>query len=279
MADKVKKQMPKGGRKGGTMYPRISLAKAMEYSHKLVSKTHTGAMATPLALTGVFGSQGTAGRVRLSALKQFGLLEAKSGGIRASEAARTLDGAPEGERGPHLGKAFLLPRLFRLLYETFHGDTVSRAKLKQQALTLKVHPDVADDCIANFISSAVTAGLGKETPEGLALEQLTVRSEAAPYLKDAQVNDEEVEEDSEGEKGDTTATDPTGASDSRNVGAALQPQLDNKTAPSAEFPQGQTPNGPVATRAAFQVHVTLDSSLDIDKLEKQLQLLRRYGAL
>ena len=35
----------------------------------------------------------------------------------------------------------------------------------------------------------------------------------------------------------------------------------------------------VRPRAAIQVNVTLDSSLDTEKLEKQLALLGKYGAL
>jgi hypothetical protein len=32
-------------------------------------------------------------------------------------------------------------------------------------------------------------------------------------------------------------------------------------------------------RAVFNVNVTLDSSLDIEKLQKQLELLKRFGAI
>jgi len=33
--------MPKGGRKGGTQFPRLDLKQAIEFNKKLVSKTHT----------------------------------------------------------------------------------------------------------------------------------------------------------------------------------------------------------------------------------------------
>lgn len=41
LADATKKP-PKGGRRGGTTFPRVGLKKALEYSQKLVRKTHTG---------------------------------------------------------------------------------------------------------------------------------------------------------------------------------------------------------------------------------------------
>ncbi len=38
-----KPKPPKGGRKGGTLFPKLNLKQALEYAEKLVSKTHTGA--------------------------------------------------------------------------------------------------------------------------------------------------------------------------------------------------------------------------------------------
>jgi hypothetical protein len=41
MTEEKKRQMPKGGRKGGRQFPQISLKDAFEYAKRLVSKTHT----------------------------------------------------------------------------------------------------------------------------------------------------------------------------------------------------------------------------------------------
>lgn len=43
--------------------------------------------------------------------------------------------------------------------------------------------------------------------------------------------------------------------------------------------QGKGDINPGSARSVIHVNVTLDSSLDTDKLERQLALLRKYGAL
>jgi hypothetical protein len=43
--------------------------------------------------------------------------------------------------------------------------------------------------------------------------------------------------------------------------------------------ENHNPQGQLSARSVIQINVTLDSSLDTEKLEKQLSLLRRFGAL
>lgn len=74
----TKKKPPKGGRKGGTTFPRLALQQALEYAKKLVSRTAISAQPEATVLAGIFGNSGPEGKVRLSALKQFGLLEGTS---------------------------------------------------------------------------------------------------------------------------------------------------------------------------------------------------------
>jgi len=69
------KKLPKGGRKGGTAYPRLPLSAALEYSDKLVSKTHTGPQPASTILAGVFNNAGPIGFVRAASLRKYGLLE------------------------------------------------------------------------------------------------------------------------------------------------------------------------------------------------------------
>jgi hypothetical protein len=45
---------------------------------------------------------------------------------------------------------------------------------------------------------------------------------------------------------------------------------------NTKAPKVNVQSGP---RAVFNVNVTLDSSLDIEKLQKQLELLKRFGAI
>ena len=47
----------------------------------------------------------------------------------------------------------------------------------------------------------------------------------------------------------------------------------------AKVPQEMTSDATKGPRAVFNVNVSLDSSLDIEKLQKQLELLKRFGAI
>ena len=82
-----KKTTPKGGRRGGTLFPKINLQKALEYSKKLVAKTHVSAQPADEILPGVFGTSGPDGQVRASALKQFGLMQGDAKAYEATQLA------------------------------------------------------------------------------------------------------------------------------------------------------------------------------------------------
>lgn len=131
MSEEKKRQMPKGGRKGGRQFPQISLKDAAEYAKKLVSKTHTGAQAEAIVLKGVFDSSGPAGKVRASAMKQFGLMDGNADAYKASELAKRLVSAPPEDQPQLLRQALVKPAVFNTLYETFKGDRVSSAKIRQ----------------------------------------------------------------------------------------------------------------------------------------------------
>src|SRR4051812_18032682 len=95
---KTMRQMPKGGRKGGIVFPRIALKDALGYARKLVSKTHTSAQPQDVIFSGVVGTKGGPGNVRISALKQYGFLkgDAKSN-FSADELAKQIIAAPQEE--------------------------------------------------------------------------------------------------------------------------------------------------------------------------------------
>src|ERR1035441_1549792 len=96
------KKPPKGGRKGGTLFPKINLKQSLDYWKKAVSKTHTGPQPEGTILQGVFGNAGPAGRVRASALKQYGLLEGTVEAYKSTKLARDIDAAPDEDRPPLL---------------------------------------------------------------------------------------------------------------------------------------------------------------------------------
>lgn len=134
--------MPKGGRKGGSVFPRVALNDAIKYARKLVSKTHTSAQPKDVILSGVVGAKTGTGDVRMSALKQYGFLKGDTkSNFFADELAKKIAAAPPEELVPLYRQAMLKPTVFKKLFDTFHGDTISKAKLKQRAADLKVHPD------------------------------------------------------------------------------------------------------------------------------------------
>jgi hypothetical protein len=134
--------------------------------------------------------------------------------------------------------------VFRALFETFAGDEVTLPKIKQQAANLDVHPENTDDCAAVFAASAVMAGLAHASGDAYvfatAADAVVAAGEPSPKETDQLTDGAEQ--------------------------GALEREEENINPPSK-------------ARAAVQVTINLDSSLDTEKLEKQLQLLRRYGAL
>jgi len=266
------KQMPKGGRKGGSIFPRTSLADALGYARKLVSKTHTGRQPAEVVLSGVVGSKTDAGRIRMSALKQYGLLEGDAkANYSASELAKRIAAAPEEEAIPLYRQAMLNPTVFRKLFETFHGDSVTKAKLKQRASDLKVHPDSAAACIDLYVAGMTTAGLVTHTGDQVkhvASSDLTPRAAGGTGAEtDEQTADDDLEAEEDGvgadEVGPVTNGSGEDGADGEKGGKPVSTNGSHKPGP----------------RAVFNVNVTLDSSMDIEKLQKQLQLLKRFGAI
>lgn len=256
-AEKPKKVMPKGGRKGGAIFPRTPLPEAVGYAKKLVSKTHSAPQPIDIIYSGVVGAKGGTGDVKISALKQYGFIHKDpKQGFLATELAKKLSAAPDDERLPFLKQAALRPTVFKKIFDTYHGDQVSKAKLKQRAADLNVHPDETETCIDIYIKSLVMADL--VSVEG---DQVTHRSAVSDLssLDAAESGDIDGANGVEAEAyelGDDVASTQADASEST----------------------GQRPVAPVA-KAVFNVNVTLDSSLDIEKLAKQLELLKRFGAI
>ena len=99
--EKKARQMPKGGRKGGTVFPRVALKDAINYARKLVSKTHTAAQPKDVILSGVIGAKGGTGDVRISALKQYGFLKGDvATHFTATALAKKIEAAPSEELVP-----------------------------------------------------------------------------------------------------------------------------------------------------------------------------------
>src|SRR4051812_28202740 len=128
MAKADKKQIPAGfAKKGGTMFPKLTLEKATDYAVKLASKTHNGPEPASIVYPGVFntGADSDTGATRSSALKQFGFLEGKREAISATRLARSIAASEGTQRLPLLQQACIKPSLFSTLFKTYRGDRVS----------------------------------------------------------------------------------------------------------------------------------------------------------
>lgn len=254
MSEVVANTKPKGGRKGGTQFPQVALKEAIEYSKKLVSKTHTGPQPEKIVLAGVFGSSNWMGKVRASALKQYGLLDGDSKAYAASALAKKIASAPEEDLPALLEKACLRPKVFRSLFDTFKGDKISMARLKQQAANLEVHPENLPKCSEIFIESAVFAKLATEKNNEVFLTtSIGVITAEEPLQEENQ--------------------DATGDSVEDAGSNTVKETIDEDPDPTPNPPQRKVGN------ATIQISITLDSSLDTEKLEKQLALLKKFGAI
>jgi hypothetical protein len=190
------------------------------------------------------------GGVRASALKQYGLLELTAGGYCATDLAKEIVAALPEQRNPLLQRAFLTSKLFKKIFDTHNGDTVSTAKIRQNALGLKVHLDSADECVKLFSESVVMAGLGTQDGESILLVQA-----AAPATGNGE--------------GD-------GAGAARGEAEAV---VSVKAAATAKSGAGNPAAPPSGNKPGLAVTLNVDSSSDPDKLEKQLKLLRDYGVI
>jgi hypothetical protein len=242
------KAMPKGGRKGGTRYPRIALQKALDYSKKLVSKTHVAPHPEDEILPSVFGNSGSEGKIRASALKQFGLLQGDTKAYEATTLAKEIEAALPESRSALVRQAFLKSEPLNKIFDTFHGDTISKAQIVRRVKELDVHPDLADECAQIFLESALTAELGTLSGDALALVPATLDTATS-----------------------TGDEDQNPASNEHVTGDRDHAEKTVRVPPQGAVTQQSKPG--------LSVNLNVDSSSDPDKLEKQLKLLRDFGVI
>jgi hypothetical protein len=252
-------------KKGGSVYPRINLEDAIQFARKLVSKTHSAPQPYSTIFPGVFGvaAKNTQGQVRASALKQYGLLEGKPEAYSATELAKKISVAIPEEIQSYLQQACLKPKVFRVLFDTFHGDSVTIARLKQQAASARVHPDEAENCATLFAEGAVFAKLAIANGEAFTIASDLSTSQQPQTTVADQQDDAILGRESAIQEPGT----PLAESNATPPAPPVTPTPPPREAISA------------SARSIIHVNVTIDSSLDTDKLEKQLILLRKYGAL
>lgn len=247
--DGAVRKMPRGVRKGGAKFPRYSLGETLAWSKKLVAKTHSSPQAQDVVYSGVVGSKSGTGDVKISALKQYGLMSGSSAAYSATDLAKKINSAPEAEVQEFLKQAALSPNIFKSIYNTFQSDTVSLAKIRQRAADLGVHPEEIGTCADIYANSLALAGL--VLSEGDQVNHLSV----GPAQK---VDADELDGDEDNSAADDVIIDDeeVDGGDEDFSGASKKSQ-----------------------RTIVNVTINLDSSMDAEKLAKQLKLLRKYGAI
>jgi len=181
-----------------------------------------------------------------------------------------LSTAPHYSPNPLPERCPLPRRLFNTSLNPVHParlrrlfpQQVPRLLVRQRAKELGVHPASADECAQIFIDSAITSGLGTLSAENLALINAgaiaTLASAPAPSLPDGNEPEEQAEE--------TEKEQVLGEAEEK-------PTLGNHGGTPSRLHTNGVPNADV------RVNLTVDSSSDPDKLEKQLKLLKQFGLL
>ena len=227
----------------------------------VVQNSDGGAQPQDQILGGVFNSLSWLGEVKLSAVKQFGLLKGDRAGYEATDLAKQIAAAPAEELPPLLQRACLTPPIFKTLFETFHNDEVSLAKIRQVAAHQNVHIDSADKCVEIFAASVEFAGCGSKTGDALRLTARPAESQtgSSPSALPDETPDDSADADAGAEDGATPA------------------QEENQIGAAAKGNTHRADDGASRRSLPVQVNITIDPTMDPEKLEKHLKLLRGYG--
>ncbi len=233
----------KGGPKGGTRFPKHDLKSLVKHINELCSKTHSKAIDIEQLNAGVFHvrTKSPAGKIKYSSLKQYGLVKGGYKDIEATELCKKINLAAEEEKKELLRKAFLKVEVFKKTLETYQGSTINKSKIKQYANGLKVHPANLDQFMDIFVSSAKFAGL------------CSVKDDEVTFLTTDDVMDEEIEDNKEqdSDSGEENKEDDTVDQPIKKTGGSLKPNI----------------------------QINVDPTLDPEKLEKQLKILKRFGLI
>jgi hypothetical protein len=217
-------------------------------------------------LAELLGATSARGAVKLSAMKQFGLLEEDSRSLfRPTLLAQALAGDNGCQGLALMRQAALKPKVFRELFSTFQGRTISRADVQHRAQALGVHADSALICVSLYVRSLETAQLAFLAGDAVA------HAPAGDGLLGVTSNDaESLERYAEQSATDALAiAGGAGPGDRSSLGRALFSQRVGGGAIETH-PQPQW---------ALTFNLVLSDNTDVAKLEQHLALLRRYGAL
>ncbi|OFX55631.1 MAG: hypothetical protein A2W86_14140 [Bacteroidetes bacterium GWD2_45_23] len=248
----------KRGKKGGTQFPRYSLEHLYPFLKNLASKTHTNSISLEQLSAGVFGlgANSTAGKVKLSALKQFGLITGDYRQLKNTELTTKITMSDGAELKSYLQQAFQKVSVFVNTLNTYQNSKTDKTKIGQYAVsTLKVHPDMKDDFVSVLIESAKISELCTIDGNSVLFGSLS------KSIPNETITTDSIENETEENTNEDFIETPT--QNQVNFEPRLQSNHSRKS--------GQISN--------INVNIDVDPSMDPEKLEKLLKLLKNYGAI
>jgi len=246
--------LSKRGKKGGARFPRYSLVHLDSFLQELVSKTHTNTISLQQLNAGVFklGTKSATGDIKCSALKQFNLIEGDSKKLKATELCSKIAVSEGDEKLELFREAFMKVGAFKNIIETYQNSNIEKQKISQYAVgSLKVHPDMKDEFVKVLLESA-------QMIKFCTVNGNTVAFINTPLLS-ALGNEDKIEDNND--ESDNESTESYAENKESNFSGQIFSQKH----------QGQVSN--------INVNLDIDPSMDPEKLEKLLKLLKNYGAI
>lgn len=253
----------KGGKKGGTQFPRYSLDHLVIFLKNLASKTHINTVTIQQLNAGVFNvaAGSNRGKIKSSALKQFGLLEGDYQKLKATQLCRDISIAEPGEKEHLLEHAFFNVAIFSNAMKTFHNSTYEKSKIAQYAVsTLKIHPDMKEEFVKIFVDSAEVAGL------------CTVDGNTVSFLDKVPDDSTHNHEDENADGNDLHSADNSEVEDELDEERNFEDEKQNNNSQHSK-------QNNKSKNSNINVNIGIDPAMDPEKLEKLLKLLKSYGAI
>jgi hypothetical protein len=246
-----------GGRKGGKQFPNYSLKQILPNLKELTSKTHMKPINIEQLNVGVFkvDAKSSKGKIRFSSLKQFSLAEGTYTALSATELATKIVLAPEAEKNVLIRQSFLNVSTFKDAFETFQGSTTNKSRIKNYAVnSLKVHLDSADKFVDIFLESGDVAQL------------CTIQGDDITFVNNNELG--QIKSENRGDGQDET--------DEGNTDEISDDQQDDDNTDSQS---NHTPPRNKMRNNGHKIELKIDPTLDPEKLEKQLKVLKKFGLI
>jgi hypothetical protein len=241
----------KRGKKGGTRFPRYSLKHLVALLDSFLGKTHTSTISIEQLNAGVFNVSANSpkGKTKFSALKQFGLADGDYKKINSTSLCSDIAMSDGDVRITHLQKALQNVKPFADTLKTFQNSATEKTKIGQYAVSnLKVHPDLRDNFVKMFVESCEEASLCQIDGQSISFEQnpdLNINLDENPITEEENSEDEKIDKPTEKKEEQGSQSYSTKKQGNSNI----------------------------------NVNIDVDPSMDPEKLEKLLKLLKGYGAI